>query len=75
MHNDLSDHFRALAAVHPAAEWLWPALVEAMLAAKPKPWTVEQTRAAVARLKELPAEAPVWLTDNFAQDLADGTIG
>ena len=36
--------FRSLTAIHPAPEWLWPALVAAMVAGE---WTVEATRRAL----------------------------
>ena len=41
---DLSDRWRHLAEIHAAPQWLWPALVEAMLPNKeddPKGWAAE----------------------------------
>jgi hypothetical protein len=49
MRNDLTEHFRALTAIHAAPQWLWPALVRALL--EGKGLTVEQVRAQVVRLK------------------------
>ena len=49
MRHDLSSHFRALVEIYAAPQWLWPALVQAMLGAPEtetakeiKPWTVRE---------------------------------
>jgi hypothetical protein len=69
--HELSAHFAKLVEIHAAPRWLWPTLVEAMLA---QHWTVEKTRAAVARVKDLQTHDPVWPSWNFRQDLIAGTI-
>lgn len=63
--------FQTLVAIHVAPEWLWPAMVEAMVAEN---WTVERTRDRVARLKGVP-EPPQW-TDvaTIAAAVMDGRL-
>jgi ParB-like chromosome segregation protein Spo0J len=46
----LSEQTRHLAEIHAAPEWLWPALVERLVA---EGWTVETTRKHVERLKAM----------------------
>jgi protein gp37/ParB-like chromosome segregation protein Spo0J len=84
VYNDLGDlagHFRVLVEIHAAPEWLWPALVEAMLpseatlrepggtvtVATKRAWTVEETRARVVRFKNI-SEPPFYL------DIAEALI-
>jgi hypothetical protein len=51
--DEFKGRFQHLVEIHSAPRWLWPALASAMLA---KPWSVEQTRAQVARLKDVTAD-------------------
>lgn len=62
---DLTDKTKHLVEIHAARPWLWPALVAAMLpsAENEKGWTVEKTRAEVARLKGA-RFSPAW-ADGF----------
>ena len=76
-----TDRPRHLAEVHAAPQWLWPALVHAMVGAPAtesskeiKPWTVEQTRATVARFKDAPEKLPEWFSDDAPTDLIEGAL-
>ena len=60
--------FRTLVAIHVAPEWLWPALVEHMLA---EHLTVERTKKLVAGVKECDEE-PYWRLDCAA--IARGVV-
>lgn len=72
MRNELTKiSYKTLGAIHVAPRWLWPALVSAMLA---QHWTVEHTRAAVGRLKDISYDAPEWVNDSFIEGLVNGTI-
>jgi ParB-like chromosome segregation protein Spo0J len=70
--HDLSSRFSQLVEIHAAPEWLWRALVAALLE---KRWTVEQTRSAVAWLKDLPSDDPAleWLSGKFSAGSVAGT--
>jgi protein gp37 len=39
-----------------------------------KPWTVEQTRATVARFKDAPEKLPEWFSDDAPTDLIEGAL-
>jgi ParB/RepB/Spo0J family partition protein len=79
----LSDRFSQLVEIHAAPEWLWPALVEAMLPSEAtlrepggnvivegkRAWTVEETRTQVARFKNI-TEPPFFL--DIARALVEG---
>jgi hypothetical protein len=72
---------RHLAEIHAAREWLWPALVQAMLGAPEtetakeiKPWTIEQTKATVARFKGVPETLPDWFSDDTPVNLVGGAL-
>jgi protein gp37/ParB-like chromosome segregation protein Spo0J len=69
-----TDRPRHLAEIHAAPPWLWSALVEAVLSAKPKPWTVEQTKATVARLKDAPETLPEWISSETPTNLIGGAL-
>jgi ParB/RepB/Spo0J family partition protein len=69
--HDLLQHFSQLVAIHTARSWLWPTLASAMLG---KGWTVGKTREVVARLKDLPADAPEWVNVGFCTGLVAGTV-
>jgi hypothetical protein len=71
--HDLSAQFAKLVEIRPAPPWLWPSLVPALL---DKHWTVEQTRAVVARLKDLPGDdaALEWTSAAFSDGLVAGTV-
>jgi len=72
--HDLSDQFRTLVEIHAAPQWLWPALVAAMLPNKenPKGWTVESTQKQVGRFSKLEAP-PEWVdATEFAKLLLEG---
>jgi hypothetical protein len=67
--------YKALAKIHVAPRWLWPVLVAAMLAGRPRQvWTVKKTQASVGRLKDLPADLPKWLSVGFLEGLLSGTV-
>jgi hypothetical protein len=77
--NELTKHFAKLVEIHAAPQWLWPALVQWMAGAPAtesgkeiKPWTVEQTRAMVARLKDAPEKLPEWFSDDTPANLIEG---
>jgi protein gp37/ParB-like chromosome segregation protein Spo0J len=67
----VGDHFRTLAVIHAAPSWLWPALVEAMVAGG---WTVEMTRKQVQRFDNVPKAPPVWAEDSVAAALVAGRM-
>jgi len=76
--DQLSTH---LVEIHAARRWLWPALVHGMVGAPEtetakeiKPWTVEQTRAMVARFKDAPEKLPEWFSDDAPTDLIGGAL-
>jgi ParB family chromosome partitioning protein len=72
MRNELANvAYKTLGAIRVAPRWLWPALGSAVVAGH---WTVEQAKAAVRRLKELPDQAPEWLNDALSGGLVNGTI-
>jgi ParB-like chromosome segregation protein Spo0J len=72
MRNELANiPYKTLGAIHVAPRWLWPALGSAVVAGH---WTVEQAKAAVRRLKDLPDQAPEWLNDALSGGLVNGTI-
>jgi hypothetical protein len=55
--NDLQERWSALAAIHPAKEWLWSALVTQLLA---EGWTVDVTRRRIKPFQKLNAP-PDWV--------------
>ncbi len=61
--HDLSKQFLTLVEIHAAPEWLWSALVAAMVESE---WSVEQTRKQVARFKG----APEPLAEDTAEKIA-----
>lgn len=69
MQNDMRDCWRNLAEIHAAPQWLWAALVQAMVA---DGWTVQKTRERVAQCREWKAP-PHWAdADTIAQRLITG---
>jgi hypothetical protein len=56
-HAALVDRWFHLVEIHAAASWLWPALVDRLLA---EGWNVETTRSQAGRLKDAP-EPPPWV--------------
>jgi ParB/RepB/Spo0J family partition protein len=70
--NELADaSYKAVAAIHVAPRWLWPALALAMVAGG---WTVKTTQVRVAQLKNLPADPPEWLSVGFVEGLRSGNV-
>src|SRR6516165_12272767 len=69
--HELVDRYKALVKIHAAPQWLWPALVEAMVGGK---WTVEDTRTEVARLKELPKVLAEWAASDVPAKLIAGQL-
>jgi ParB/RepB/Spo0J family partition protein len=67
-----TDRPRHLAEIHAAPEWLWAALVAAMLPTEdhPKGWTVEQTKSAVAKIKDAPKKLEEWLSAETPTNLS-----
>jgi ParB/RepB/Spo0J family partition protein len=63
-HELLIENFSQLVVIHTSPPWLWPVLVSAMLS---KRWTVATVRPKVARLKDLPADAPKWVSAGFCR--------
>jgi ParB/RepB/Spo0J family partition protein len=69
---DVREVWRALAAIHPAPQWLWSALVTKMLAEQN--WTVEKTHQQVKRFQKL-EEPPGWVNISaVATAVVDGTL-
>lgn len=58
---DVCDTWMALATIHPAPEWLWPALVTQL---HTEHWTVDVTRSHVKPFQKLDAP-PVWSDTNI----------
>jgi ParB-like nuclease domain len=69
--HDLWDRVSQLVAIHAAPDWLWPALVDAMAEGR---WTVETTRARVAKLKDVPLDMLTWAKTEVAADLVSGDL-
>lgn len=68
----LKEHWRNLAEIHAAPEWLWTALVHQMVADH---WTVAATREKVKAVKDI-AEPPIWAdSEQIAELLMEGTGG
>jgi protein gp37 len=64
-----NDHFRHLAEIHAAPEWVWVALVEAL---KANEWSVDLTRKAVKHVGKL-KDIPLWANrSEIASRLIDG---
>ena len=70
-HVEARDRWSCLSEIHPAPSWLWPALVDRLVA---DGWTVEATRQQVKRLAAAP-EPPAW-ADRAAigQALVEGRL-
>lgn len=73
---DLKDRARHLAEIHAARTWLWPALIAAMLPSDEdqKGWTVEQTKAAIAKLKGVPENLEEWFSTETPANLVSGAL-
>jgi ParB/RepB/Spo0J family partition protein len=76
-----TDQPRHLAEIHAAPRWFWRALVQAMVGAPEtetakeiKPWTIEQTKATVARFKDVPEKLPEWFSDDTPVNLVRGAL-
>jgi protein gp37/ParB-like chromosome segregation protein Spo0J len=68
----MEGYTRHLADIHSAPKWLWPALVERLLA---EGWTVDATRKQVDRFKNMPAVKEEWLNrELIANDLVSGKL-
>lgn len=68
---EISDHYKHLVEIHAAKEWLWPVLVQHLLAEE---WTVNQTKSQVDALKNI-QNPPAWVDiEGITAALMDGTM-